>query len=61
MTRHLLGHEPPDDLTAISTPSERVAMVWRITLDAWAAMGEAIPDYPRGEAPGRVIRRHEQG
>jgi hypothetical protein len=31
-------------------------MVWQVTLDAWALAGRTIPDYPRNEAPVRVIR-----
>lgn len=39
-----------------STPGERLAMVWRLTLDAWAFAGRPLPDYERSEAPGRVLR-----
>lgn len=38
------------------TPGDRVAMVWAITLDAWASSGRPIPDYPRHAAPGRIVR-----
>ncbi|KAB2896121.1 MAG: hypothetical protein F9K40_15095 [Kofleriaceae bacterium] len=41
-------------------PARRVAMVWALTVDAWALRGEAIPDYARGEAPGRVVRPGER-
>ena len=34
-----LGAEPEDDLSAL-TPSERVALVWRLTQDAWASAGQ---------------------
>jgi hypothetical protein len=51
-----LGQEPPDDLSAL-TPSERVALVWQLTQDAWASMGAEIPQYTRSEMPGKVIRR----
>jgi hypothetical protein len=53
---YALGAEPELDLSA-STPGERVAMVWQLTLDAWATMGAEIPTYTRAEAPGRVIRK----
>ena len=53
--KYALGAEPELDLSA-STPGERVAMVWRLTLDSWATMGAEIPTYSRAEAPGRVIR-----
>ena len=51
-----LGEEPADDLRATTTAAERVEMVWQVTLDAWALAGRPIPDYPRSEAPVRVIR-----
>ena len=57
IARYALGHEPSDDLSATTTADERLAMMWPLALDAWAAMGEPIPDYPRSEAPGRVIRK----
>lgn len=38
------------------TPSERVAMVWSITLDAWASSGRELPRYDRRRAPGRMLR-----
>lgn len=38
-------------------PGERVAMVWALTLDAWASAGRSLPSYARHETPGRMIRR----
>ncbi len=38
------------------TPGERIAMVWRVTRDAWASTGQPMPSYTRAEMPGRVIR-----
>jgi|UPI0007322F6F hypothetical protein len=54
--RHRLGEEPGEDLSATTTAAERMAMVWQLTLDAWALTGRPWPDYPRTAAPGRVIR-----
>ena len=51
-----LGEEPPDDLRATTTAAERLAMVWELTLDAWELAGREIPNYPREEAPIRVVR-----
>jgi hypothetical protein len=51
-----LAAQLDDDLTALSV-SERIAMVWQLTLDAWAMMGAAIPDYERSQMPGKVVRR----
>lgn len=39
-----------------TTAAERVAMVWRLTVDAWALGGAAIPDYDRAHTPGRMVR-----
>jgi hypothetical protein len=52
-----LGEEPPDDLTATTTAAERLAMMWPLALDAWASTGRPLPDYPRHQAPVRVLRR----
>ena len=38
------------------TPSERVAMVWPLTLQAWAMSGEPLPSYSRAETPGHIVR-----
>jgi hypothetical protein len=43
------------------TASERIAMVHRVTLDAWAATRRSIPQYSRSEMPGRVIRARDGG
>jgi len=50
-----LGDE--DELSLLSTtqPDERLAMMWQLTLDAWAASGRKIPDYPRDQTPGVLI------
>lgn len=55
VTRHSLN-EPPSDVVRTASPSERVAMVWALTVDAWTLSGRPIPDYPRSEAPGRILR-----
>lgn len=39
-----------------STPSERVAMVWQLTLDAWAMSGAPLPTYTRAAMPGFMSR-----
>ncbi len=54
--RFALGAEPADDLGDL-TPGERVAMVWRLTRDAWATQGGTEPRYARRDAPGRIFRR----
>jgi hypothetical protein len=34
-----------------TTPEERLAMVWTLTLEGWALAGRQIPDYPRRRTP----------
>jgi len=53
-----LGSEPSEDLSANTTAVERLEMIWPLTVDAWALAGRIIPDYPRHEAPIRVIHGH---
>jgi hypothetical protein len=52
-----LGEEPADDLSAVTTAAERLAMMWPLALDAWAAAGRPLPDYPRGQTPIRILRQ----
>jgi hypothetical protein len=54
-----LGQEPGDDLSATTTAAARLEMMWPLAVDAWTSAGLPIPDYPRHEAPIRVIRRSE--
>ena len=54
--KYRLGHEPGDDLSGTTTAEERLAMMWPLTLEAWALAGLEIPTYDRGEAVVRVIR-----
>lgn len=53
---HRLGEDPRDDLTDITTPAERMAMVWELTARAWMLTGVALPEYSRHETPIRVLR-----
>jgi hypothetical protein len=55
VVRVALAHEDSPDVASLDA-SARVAMVWPITLDAWAASGRPMPDYDRGHAPGRIRR-----
>jgi hypothetical protein len=55
---HLATFDDAADVMTTGTPSERVAMVWGLTLDAWAMSGRPLPDYPRDASPGRIVRRH---
>ena len=51
-----LGKEPGDDLSDRTTPEERIAMMWRLAVDAWTSAGLSLPGYTRDRMPGRVIR-----
>jgi hypothetical protein len=51
-----LGEEPEDDLSETSTPEQRLAMIWELSLDAWTLSGRPYPEYSRAEIPVRVIR-----
>ena len=50
-------HDPEDD-TDIQrlTPGERLALVWRLTVDAWIFMGEPIGESRLSRHVGRVVR-----
>jgi len=52
---HRLGAEPSDDLSRTTTAEERLAMMWPLTLEAWALTGRGVPDYPRRETPVRIV------
>jgi hypothetical protein len=49
--------ESVDDLSRVTTATERLGMMWQLALDAWASSGRAIPSYTREECPGRIVRR----
>jgi hypothetical protein len=55
--KYRLGHEPPDDLSDSTTPEERLAMMWPLTLEAWALTGREIPAYDRHSTPVHKVRR----
>lgn len=59
--RFRLGEEPADDPRSLTTPEERVAVMWQLAKDAWASAGRPIPDYPRERTPIRVIPASEHG
>ena len=45
-----------EDLSATTTPEQRLAMMWELTLGAWSLTGLPFPNYTRAGMPGRVIR-----
>ena len=54
--RRLALGEESDDLSAQTTATERIAMMWPLALEAWRMAGLPIPDYERKDAPIRVVR-----
>jgi hypothetical protein len=46
----------PDSERVDASLGERVAMVYELTLAAWAMSGRPMPTYRRSEMPGRVLR-----
>ena len=54
--RYRLGEEPGDDLSDVTTPAERVAMMWRLAREGWALAGRSLPTYGRAHAPTRFYR-----
>jgi hypothetical protein len=48
-----------EDLSATTTAEQRLAMMWELTLGAWALTGKPMPDYSRANMPGRGIRSWE--
>ncbi len=56
--KYRLGEEPSDDLSDTTTAEERLQMMWRLTVDAWALSGKRLPDYDRSKAPvHKFLRR----
>lgn len=51
-----LRQQPSENLADSTSASERLAMMWELARQAWSLTGRELPDYPREEAPGRVIR-----
>jgi len=51
-----LGEEPGDDLSARTTPAQRLAMMWPLAREAWAVAGRALPSYGRNETPISIRR-----
>lgn len=54
---HPLGEEPGDDLSAVTTPEQRLGMVAELSRRMWSLTGRPVPSYPRAGMPARVTRR----
>lgn len=54
-----LGGEPPDDLSHLTTPTERVRMMKELAESVWRLAGRPVPSYRRHEMPGRLFNKGE--
>lgn len=59
MRVYRLGEEPSDRIDREMTAEERMALVWQLTVEAWALAGREFPSYQRHEVPVRVVRGSE--
>jgi hypothetical protein len=59
IVRRALRDESADDLSAITTPTERIAMMWRLAESAWKLAGRTLPAYERRSIPARLFRPGE--
>lgn len=56
IARFTLDDESADDVSAVTTPAERIAMMWELAETAWKLAGRALPTYDRAHIPARVFR-----
>jgi hypothetical protein len=56
VARYRLGDEPGDDVSDVTTPAQRIAMMWELAESAWKAAGRALPTYDRRSIPCRLFR-----
>lgn len=55
IARYRLGGEPSDDLSEVTTPAQRIAMMWELAASAWRAAGRPLPTYDRQRIPARFF------
>ncbi len=46
-----LGHAQADDLSAYTTPAERLELLEDLTREMWALSKRELPTYTRGQIP----------
>ena len=56
IARFALGDESADDISAVTTAAERIAMMWPLAEAAWKLAGRAMPTYDRQHIPARLFR-----
>lgn len=52
-----LGEEPGEDLSATTTLTERLEMMWILRDRMWELTGRPVPSYRRSEIPIRLVRQ----
>jgi hypothetical protein len=48
-----------DDVSGVTTATERIAMMWPLAQEAWRLAGRQIPTYDRSHTISRVFRPGE--
>lgn len=48
-----------DDISDVTTPAERIAMMWPLAEEAWRLAGRPIPTYDRAHTLSRAFRTGE--
>lgn len=56
IVRFRLDDDTADDITAVTTPAQRIAMMWELAETAWTLAGRTLPTYDRAHIPARVFR-----
>ena len=56
IARFALGDESADDISAVTTPAERIAMMRELAETAWKLAGRPLPTYDRRHIPARLFR-----
>jgi len=56
IARFSVSDERANDLSRVTTPVERVAMMWELAESAWRVAGRALPTYGRRNMPARLFR-----
>ena len=58
--RYRLGEEPSEDLSATTTATERLAMMWPLAVDAFSHGGGMPEGAPRNTWPVRILKLSER-
>lgn len=60
IVRFAVADKRADDLSEVTTPVERVAMMWELAKSAWTVAGRSLPTYERSDVPARLFRAGTQ-